>query len=54
MVHVGEGDVHGHPVDDDADHTDQDHKGQHRYDGQPGANQSWESGGNISSPSIQA
>ena len=44
IAHGGEGDVHGHPVDDDADHADEDHQGQHRCDGQPGGNKSGESG----------
>ena len=33
--HGVEGNVHGHPVDDDADDADQNGQGQHRCDGQP-------------------
>ena len=41
--HGGKGNIHGHPVDDDADDADQDGQGQHHCDGQPRDNQSWKS-----------
>ena len=44
ITHVAEGNIHGHPVDNDADDADQDGQGQHHCNGQPRDNQPWKSG----------